>query len=361
MVYEVRKTRIATKSILRTVGLVLLLSILVARGFPAQVQAADPPHFHATLFGDATQTTFMGYQAVRTDSMGFSTYGGIAFTLPDSQSIKLSDLTKLATDYYIQNGNCGGGSPRFSISMYQGSTFVGNVFVYIGPFPNFNTCTTGSWQSTGNLVTDPDPRWDSTQIHGTFYGTYSEAVTLASAQGLTVHEIDLVTDGGWSQVGGDQTVYFKNVMINNQVFFNHVACPDQNDDRDAKQQNHSELCEQKSGHGEQDDNPAQSEDPATEQSQNQNGADLSGEDLNTASYAGYDFTGANLQGADLSASDLTGANLAGADLSCANLSNANLTGANLLGAIVEGANLTGANLQGVDLSGVITVGDLVCQ
>jgi hypothetical protein len=40
MVYELRGTRIAPKSILRTLGLVLLLSILVARGFPAQVHAS---------------------------------------------------------------------------------------------------------------------------------------------------------------------------------------------------------------------------------------------------------------------------------------------------------------------------------
>ena len=41
MVYEVRKVRMAPKSILRAVGLVLLLSILVARGYPSSLQAAQ--------------------------------------------------------------------------------------------------------------------------------------------------------------------------------------------------------------------------------------------------------------------------------------------------------------------------------
>jgi len=59
MVYEIKNTRNATKSIFRTVGLVLL-SILVARGFPAQIQAADPTVALAvgqSLSYSVTQTT----------------------------------------------------------------------------------------------------------------------------------------------------------------------------------------------------------------------------------------------------------------------------------------------------------------
>jgi hypothetical protein len=42
MVYEIRNTRISPKSIFRAVGVVLLLSILLARGFPSLLQAAQP-------------------------------------------------------------------------------------------------------------------------------------------------------------------------------------------------------------------------------------------------------------------------------------------------------------------------------
>jgi len=41
-VYKIRKSRTASKSFFRTIGLVLLLSILAARGFPSQVHATDP-------------------------------------------------------------------------------------------------------------------------------------------------------------------------------------------------------------------------------------------------------------------------------------------------------------------------------
>src|SRR5947207_9317508 len=121
MNYEIRNIGIAPKSIFRTAGLVLLLSILVARGFPAQVQAATP-HFHPQLFGDATVTTFNGYQVVRTDSVcpppyNPCTYGGINFNLPDTQSIPLSTLATLSTDFYALNGGTGGGSPRFVICL----------------------------------------------------------------------------------------------------------------------------------------------------------------------------------------------------------------------------------------------------
>src|SRR4029077_9393729 len=128
-------------------GLVLLLSILVARGLPAQVQASDPPHFHAQLFGDATSATFNSYQVVRTDSVcpppyNPCTYGGINFNLPDTQSILLSTLTILSTDFYALNGGTGGGSPRFVICLTPvavcgSNTPPPNAFItgYLGPSP----------------------------------------------------------------------------------------------------------------------------------------------------------------------------------------------------------------------------------
>ena len=74
----------------------------------------------------------------------------------------------------------------------------------------------GSWQPTGNLVTDPEPRWDSTQIGGPFYGTYSEAVLLANAQGLTISAFVIGTDSGWfgANPATTQTVLYKSIEVN---------------------------------------------------------------------------------------------------------------------------------------------------
>ncbi len=129
----------------------------------------------------------------------------------------LDQLTTLATMYYVENGDCGAGSPRFSVVMSNGA----EVHVYIGPFPQYTLCMSGSWQSTGNLVTDPEPRWDSTQLGGTFYGTYSEAVTLAAAQGLTINSIFLGVDSGWYGTNPltTQTILFKSIQANGVTRF----------------------------------------------------------------------------------------------------------------------------------------------
>jgi hypothetical protein len=130
----------------------------------------------------------------------------------------LDELTNLATDYWMEDGCFGGGSPRFSIAMSNGA----QIHVYLGTYPSFNDCqVTPQWDSSGNIATDSSGlRWDSTQIGGPFYGTYSTAVTLANVQGLTISEIYVATDGGWSQnPGGTQTFLFKDIQINDVTRF----------------------------------------------------------------------------------------------------------------------------------------------
>ena len=85
-------------------------------------------------------------------------------------------------------------------------------------------CPPPTWTSSGNLATDlAGLRWDSTQIGGTFYGTYSEAVTLANAQGLTISVVFLGTDGGWiapnAGTPNGQTFLFKDIQVNSITRF----------------------------------------------------------------------------------------------------------------------------------------------
>src|SRR2546428_351322 len=124
-----RKTHPTSRSIsFATIGLILMLSIFTR--FSPAAHAANP-RFHTSLFGTATKTTFQGFEVVRTDSVctpsyptclsgssGTSiTFGGIDFTLPDTQSIPLSALATLSTDFYALNGGTGGGSPRFVVCL----------------------------------------------------------------------------------------------------------------------------------------------------------------------------------------------------------------------------------------------------
>src|SRR5207244_1340575 len=84
--------------------------------------------------------------------------GGV---LAQRSGTPFASLTRLGTDFNPTVGGCGGGSPRFSIQLASGK----NVFVYLGPSPNFTGCTLNSWQSSGNLIGNNDTgRYDTSQV-----------------------------------------------------------------------------------------------------------------------------------------------------------------------------------------------------
>lgn len=158
---------------------------------------------------------------------GTFTFGG--FVTRNVKGDTLDQLTYLASQYYIQYGCDGGGSPRFQIDMSNGNS----IFVYFGTYPAFADCTpSNTWQpacpatqcATPNMASDSAGlRWDSTQIGGTFYGTYSQAVTLANTQGLTISSVSVITDGGWSNgnvgTANGQTFVFRSIQINSTTRF----------------------------------------------------------------------------------------------------------------------------------------------
>ncbi len=144
------------------------------------------------------------------------TYGGIQFQQPNRKLI-FKKIHYLATDYLFKEGDCAGGAPRFSIAidMNGDGDFTqpedGHVFVYLGEAPNWDNCGTG-WQNTDNLLTSPDSRFDTTQVGGTFYDTYANALALVGDKRVVYVSLDL--DGGWLDY---QDVLFDNVVVNNFV------------------------------------------------------------------------------------------------------------------------------------------------
>lgn len=152
-----------------------------------------------SLSGNATMTA-SGVQL--TSNASPPGYGAVVYQPP--AGLTVGGLSNLSTDYKFTAGDCGLGAPRFSIE-----TPSGNIFVYIGPAPNFTGCGTAQ-QSTGNLLASPDLRCDSTQLGGPFYGS---CAALASQYGsLPVTGIVLVDDNGSS------TVVVNNIRVNNDVF-----------------------------------------------------------------------------------------------------------------------------------------------
>lgn len=130
----------------------------------------------------------------------------------------VDQLTNLKTMYYVKQGCFGGGSPRFDLLMSNGS----EIHVYFGLYPEFADCPPpDTWLSTGQLASDSAGlRWDTSQLcPGTFYNTYSGAVTCADTLGLTISAILVSTDGGWASPGGNQTFLFQEIQANNVTRF----------------------------------------------------------------------------------------------------------------------------------------------
>lgn len=193
-------------------------------GVTLLVNSVLPAGAAYTLFGSAT--TVSGGNpgsAVQTISNTSTVdtaddFGGISMT--DANGTFISGLTQLSTDYNVTDDNCGGGAPRFSIRIDSDNDNVVSagdkrVFVYLGALPNYNTCTPNTWTASGNLVTAANPVWDTSQVGGTFYDTFANASTLTATNEIL--GISLVTDAGWSQGDGEQTVLFDNVSVNNEV------------------------------------------------------------------------------------------------------------------------------------------------
>jgi hypothetical protein len=167
----------------------------------------------SSLFGGAVaEQSDVKLVSDLTDTSAANDFSGISFTLPAGTTF--ADLTQLSTEFNPTTGGCGGGSPRFTLHLSSGK----NVFVYLGPSPNFTGCTLNTWQSSGNLIGNNDTgRYDTSQVQaGTQSNTYAGALSLIGSQQVT--SIDLVADSGWFFNPQDQTVLVRNVQINGQSF-----------------------------------------------------------------------------------------------------------------------------------------------
>lgn len=174
-----------------------------------------------TLFGDAQIVTGgnPGNAAqLRSDATVLPGFGGVRFS-PVPATI--ASLATLGTDFNVTDDDCFGGSPRFQIRVDMDNDGIvsagdGNVFVYPGPFPNYSGCTANIWVSSGNLVTDPNNRWDTGQVGGTFYDSYANASALTA--GKAILRISLVVDSSWGFADNEQTVLVDNVLVNNDLY-----------------------------------------------------------------------------------------------------------------------------------------------
>jgi hypothetical protein len=157
--------------------------------FKASGKAVIPVKFSLSI-----GTGPLVFESVLSDALPDNDYSFASFT--PSASVLFKDITRLSSTFTFTEGNCFGGSLRWSVRV----SATQSVFIYYGDYPNFTDCRTSS-QSGTNLIALSDLRFDTSQVGGTFYDSYLGAVSLVGD--LPIVRASLVLDGGW---GGDQRV-----------------------------------------------------------------------------------------------------------------------------------------------------------
>ena len=140
-------------------------------------------------FGLSTGTGPLAFESIGSDTSTTNDFSFVSFT--PNAPVTFSEITELSSVYAFTEGNCQGGSLRWSVRV--SATQV--VFIYYGDLPNFVDCTTAS-QSGLNLVGLSDLRFDTSQVGGTFYDDHAGAVALVGNDPIL--RASLVLDSGWS-------------------------------------------------------------------------------------------------------------------------------------------------------------------
>ena len=142
----------------------------------------------------------------------YLTWAAIDFQ-PSTLGMSVTQLNTLSTDYFVKTGSCGAGDPRFELWLYNPTTNdASHIFSYIGTPPFGSGCTSGSWQSTGNVAA-PTAYVDDSQLPG---GSVSDtwAHLQAAYPGYLVEHIEIGADS----TANPLTVDYDNTKINSTLY-----------------------------------------------------------------------------------------------------------------------------------------------
>jgi pentapeptide repeat protein len=418
MVFGIKNTRIAAKSIFRTVGLVLLLSILVARGFPASVQAAGPSptptlvvvnesHMHGWAFvltdssgvpyhtgGDYASATgtaqFVAGPSPAPDgtgsanlAVGDGTTGGDGSAKLGTANFDGTALASLTTlSYYAYSAqNNGQQFPYLTLSITTGDAYSSDCSGTGGTNPlacsqdklffepPYQTPTSGSpaCPNQGPTLMNTWQNWDA--FHGCWWdangignpgtGVLPLSAFLAAYPGAIIKSFTAsgnTFSPGVPRQGLAFTVGFTSAtdIENGNVDFFFIGISGEQTHYDFE---HIIAC------------PRQGEDASQKQEQHEELCEQKGdhgeqednqaesEDQQTErSQQNSDLSNEDLNNANFNGYDFSNSNLQGADLSGSSLRNVNLSGADLSCADLENADLSGANLLGAIIRGADLTG-----
>lgn len=154
------------------------------------------------------------FESILSDSDTSNDYSALSFA--PSNGLTFNQIWNLQAGYTFTQGNCGGGSLRWSVDVNLAGGGHGSVFIYYGGYPNFTDCKSSpNNQSGANMIGLADLRYDTSQVGGSFYDTYAHALALVGAD--TVNFAALVLDSGWTATG-DQVVTLGTVTVNDNTF-----------------------------------------------------------------------------------------------------------------------------------------------
>src|SRR5579862_9101381 len=85
---------------------------------------------------------------ITSDNSSSTPYGGVYY-VPDSGTT-LNNITTASAQFSWLQGTFGGGAPRFSIGLTNGS-YSAEAWVYWGTGPGYTDNPGSGWQGTGNL------------------------------------------------------------------------------------------------------------------------------------------------------------------------------------------------------------------
>jgi len=128
------------------------------------------------------------FESIGSDNDPDNDYSYLSFT--PNATVTFNQITQLSAVYSFAQGNCGGGSLRWSVRVSP----TQSVFIYYGDYPSFGNCTSPT-QSGTNLIGLSDLRYDTSQVGGTFYDTYAHAQALIG--NTPIIRVSLVLDSGW--------------------------------------------------------------------------------------------------------------------------------------------------------------------
>ncbi len=181
-------------------------------------------------FGLSTGTGPFVFESIWSDNPATTANDYSFLTWIPDQPLTFAEVAELSAGYAFTDGDCAGGSLRWTVYLHDGGT-TRNLDVHYQPGADGlsqQICAAGT--SGQNLIGSTDTIYVTQEFNGgysfpsAYNNTYADAVSQLG--GLTVEGMSLIVDSGWG-ANGDQVVDLTNatVGVNNASPYTETFTP----------------------------------------------------------------------------------------------------------------------------------------